>query len=339
MSKHSKKSKLWILILTIIFLAIVLGIMIVGDFIAGKFSNINIKEIDKEQLAINDDLYNQVSDSLTENEYNNIKTLVLFGIDTQGEGDGQEYEDFLGRSDSIIVVAIDSNKKNIKMISIPRDTYVEIEGHGKTKINSAYAWGEAQLAVQTINQNFGLNLTEYITVDFAGLIQVINEIGGIEVKISYEEMENINRFSQKAYDISGNKRNVLTRYGTILLDGEQALTHSRDRKVGDDFTRAGRQRQVLEAIANKMSQMDAGKISNFLDLFLKEVTTNINISEYMGILSDVLLNKSTYLNNIISAQVPTREYAKDTYIKGIYYFVPDNPEDLKEKMLDYLYRK
>ena len=304
-----------------------------------KLSNINIKDIDKNNLGINDNLYSQVSGSISEADLKNIKSFVLFGIDTQSSGDGQDEEGFLGRTDTIMVIAVNTKTKQLKMISIPRDTYVEIEGYGKNKINHAYAFGEAQLAVKTINQIFGLNLTEYITIDFEGLVHVINDIGGVQLQITEAEREFINTYSNLAYSISGNKKKYLPSYGTVTLDGEQALTHSRNRKVGDDFTRAGRQRKVLEAIMTKMSKMDVGEISNFIDMFLKEVTTNINISEYMGVLSDVLLNKNTYLNNITSAQVPTREYAKDTYIDGLYYFVPNNIEELKEKMIEYLYLK
>ena len=290
-------------------------------------------------LGINDNLYSQVSGSISEADLKNIKSFVLVGIDTQSSGDGQDEEGFLGRTDTIMVIAVNTKTKQLKMISIPRDTYVEIEGYGKNKINHAYAFGEARLAVKTINQIFGLNLTEYITIDFEGLVHVINDIGGVQLQITEAEREFINTYSNLAYSISGNKKKYLPSYGTVTLDGEQALTHSRNRKVGDDFTRAGRQRKVLEAIMTKMSKMDVGEISNFIDMFLKEVTTNINISEYMGVLSDVLLNKNTYLNNITSAQVPTREYAKDTYIDGLYYFVPNNIEELKEKMIEYLYLK
>lgn len=329
-----KKKKIKIIIILIIIILILLGIF-VGKIISDKLSKINFMSLDNDNLAINDDLYNQVSEVLTKNQFDNIKKIVLLGMDNQNP----EYAGDNGRTDTIMILAINSEQKQLKMISIPRDTYVEIEGHGKDKINQAYAFGKEQLTIKTINQNFGLDLTEYITIDFAGLIHVINDIGGIELKITRQEMNYINGASYIAYGVSGNKQKKLTKYGTITLDGEQALTHSRNRKVGDDFTRAGRQRQVLEAIMNKMSKMDVGDINNFIDLFLKEVTTNINISNYMGVLSNVLLNKSTYFNNITSAQVPTREYAKDQYIKGIYYFVVDDPEMLKEKMLDYLYKE
>lgn len=337
MKVKTKKKRAKIVIILILAIIVLCGIL-VGRFLASRFSNINFKEIDKDQLAVNDDLYNQISDSISADEYRNIKTFVLFGIDTESIGDGQSEENFAGRTDAIIITSINTQKKTLKMISIPRDTYVDIEGYGKNKINHAHVFGEEQLSVKTINQNFGLNITDYVTIDFSGLINVIDDIGGIELTITQQEKNYINERAKFIYRAHNKKTKTLTSYGTVTLDGTQALTHSRNRTVGDDFTRAGRQREVLEAIVNKMSKMDASEIINFAEVFLNEVTTNINITEYMGTLSDILLNKSTYLNSIVSGQVPTREYAKDQYIDGIYYFVPDEHEMLKEKMLEYLYK-
>lgn len=339
MGKHKKRSKIWILILVAILLLIVLLGIIAGSYVSDKLSNLNIKHVDKDDLAINSEIYENISDTLTKSEFNNIKSIVLFGIDTQSTGDGQDDPDFLGRTDTIMIVSINPKYKSLKMISIPRDTYAEIEGHGKMKINHAYALGEEQLAIKTINQNFGLDLIEYATVDFEGLVHVINDIGGIKLKITQAERDFINASSKLAYEVSGNPQKKVASYGTVTLDGEQALTHSRNRKVGDDFTRAERQREVLEAILTKMSTMSIGEISDMLDVFLKEVTTNINVSDYIGTITEVLMNKDTYLNNIISAQVPSKDYATGQYIKGIYYFVPSDTERMKQDMIDYLYKK
>ncbi len=337
--KYKKKSKIWMLVIIDIILILTFFGIWSGAFISSKLSNLNFKSLDKDNLAVNEELYTKVSDSLTKGEFNSIKNIVLFGIDTQGGGDGQNDPNFLGRSDTIIVASINPKFKSLKLISIPRDTYVEIEGYGKNKVNHAYAFGEEELAIKTINLNFGLNITNYVTVDFAGLAHVVNDIGGIEIKISSSEKDFINNHSKTAYELTGNTQKKLTSYGTVTLDGEQALTHSRNRTIGDDFTRAERQREVLEAIMNKMAKMDIGQISSMLDVFLKEVTTNINITDYVGTLTEIILNKNVYLNNIVSEQVPCKEYADGKYINGIYYFVPSDVEKMKEDMIEYLYKK
>ena len=238
-----------------------------------------------------------------------------------------------------MIASINPKYKSIKLVSIPRDTYADIEGYGYTKINQAYVWGGEELTIKTINKTFNLNLHEYVIIDFAGLIHVINELGGIELSITKEERDYINERVKFSYEISNEKTKKLSSYGTVTLTGEQALTHSRNRSVGDDFVRAGRQRDVLEAVFIKMSKMDIGQISSMLDLFLKEVTTNINVSDYIGTVTEVLLNRTAYLNNFISVQVPSKEYAKGEYIKGLYYFVPSDTERMKEDMINYLYKR
>lgn len=238
-----------------------------------------------------------------------------------------------------MIASINPKYKSMKLVSIPRDTYVNIEEHGYSKINQAYTWGGIEMTIKTINKTFDLNLNEYVIIDFAGLIHVINDLGGIELTITKEERDYINQRVKFSYEISNETTKKLSSYGTVTLNGEQALTHSRNRTVGDDFIRAERQRDVIEAILNKMSKMDMAQISSMLDIFLKEVTTNINVSDYIGTITEILLNKNQYLTNIVSEQVPSKDYAKGEYIDGIYYFVPSDTERMKEDMLNYLYKR
>ncbi len=339
MAKHKKKNNFkFLIMIDILLLLIFLGI-IVGVSIANKIAMLNFRTINEENLAVNSELYGKVSDVLTENEFNSIKNIVFFGIDTQSDGDGQDDPNFMGRTDSIIIVSINPKYKTLKMISIPRDTYAEIEGYGKTKINHAYEYGQEQLALKTINQNFGLNLTEFVTIDFAGLINVINDIGGVQLSITQAEKNFINENSKLAYELTKSSVKKLSSAGLVTLDGEQALTHSRNRTIGDDFTRAGRQRQVLEAIMNKISKMSMGEINKHIDVFLQQVTTNVNVMDYISIITDVLFNKDTYLDGIISAQCPSKDIATGQYIGPTYYFIPSSIEKMQEEMLDYLYRK
>lgn len=339
MAKHRKKSKIWLLIIIDILLVLLFCGIYAGSYISQKMSNLNFKSLNEEELSVNDELYAKVSDKYSKKEFDNIKNIVLFGIDTQSVGDGQDNPNFMGRTDSIIIASINPKYKTLKMVSIPRDTYADIEGHEKTKINHAYEYGQEQLALKTINQNFGLNLTEYATIDFAGLINVINDIGGVQLKISEAEKDFINNSSKLAYNLNNKKVKKLSSYGLVTLDGEQALTHSRNRKVGDDFTRAGRQREVIEAILNKMANMGLGEINEHLDVFLQQVTTNINVTDYIGTITDILLNKDTYLKGIVSEQCPSKDIAEGKYIKSTYYFVPSSTEKMQEEMLNYLYIK
>ena len=119
---------------------------------------------------------------------------------------------------------------------------------------------------------------------------------------------------------------LLSSYGKVKLTGEQALTHSRNRTIGNDFTREERQRDVLTAVMNKVSTMSITQLWSLSDSVLSEVKTNLNVSECMGIASDVLGNTSSYLNNITSKQIPSEDdggKGDSTMDGGIYYYVCD----------------
>lgn len=315
--KSSKGKKIAIIIISILLIfAIIFGILLyIASSTLGK---IGFESLDEGQLGLNNELYNEVSGNVTKEEFDNIKNVALFGIDG-------------GRSDTIIIASINQNNHTIKLISIPRDTYVSVEGHGKTKINHAYAYGKETLALKTINENFGLNISDYVTINFKGLINIINKLGGIELEITKAEMEYINQNVSASYQISG-KNNVqkLSSYGKVTLNGEQALTHSRNRTIGNDFYREERQRDVITAVMNKVSKMSITQIWGLSDSILSEVKTNLDITECMGLLTSALSNSSEYMNNIISKQIPSEEEGngsgKGQMISGVYYFVSDLDE-------------
>ena len=321
------------LIIFLIVLGLIIGAGIyAGTFIAGKIGALNIEQMDTSDLDVNEKLAEEVSDTLTKNEFENIITFALFGTDSRDTGNMSA-----GRSDSIIIASINTNTHKLKLISIPRDTYVSVEGYGKTKINHAYAYGGEKLAIKTINQNFGLDITEYATIDFSGLIHVINKIGGIELNVSKSEMDYINAHVNESYKLTGNTYRTLSNYGNVTLNGEQALTHSRNRTVGNDFYRAERQRDVLEAMMNKLASLGASKLLDMSDTLLKEVRTNINVMNYVGKLTDVIMNSSEYFSNITSIQIPSTELGQGKMIDGVYYFVAD-PDEMRQTMIDTIYR-
>ena len=309
--QKGKKGKIAGIIVAIILILLVILLGVGTGMVAGKLSKINFDKLDKSDLGVNEDLYTEVSDNVSKEEFEKIKNVALFGIDS-------------GRSDAIMIASINQVDKTIKLISIPRDTYVSVAGHGKTKINHAYAYGKEQLALKTINSNFGLNISEYVTINFKGLINVINKIGGIELNISKAEKDYINEFVHESYELTGKPVQLLSSYGKVKLTGEQALTHSRNRTIGNDFTREERQRDVLTAVMNKVSTMSITQLWSLSDSVLSEVKTNLNVSECMGIASDVLGNTSSYLNNIASKQIPSEDDGgKGDNINGIYYYVCD----------------
>ena len=321
--EKNKKIKIWQIIL-IIFLLIIIGLIsYAGFFIWAKLSKINYESIDKSDLDINENLYDEVSNNISKKEFDDIKTIALFGTDSRDVNNM-----YAGRSDTIIIASINPKNKSIKLISIPRDTYVNIPGRGMDKINHAYAFGKEQLSIKTINNNFGLNISEYITIDFSGLIHIIDDIGGVELNITEAEKDYINTGVSKK----------VTHSGKVTLNGEQALQHSRNRTVGNDFARASRQRDVLEAIINKLSTKNMSEISRFCDMFLPQVKTNMDVVGYLDDVAGALTQKDSYLKNIYSIQIPSLDYSKGQMINGVYYFTTDL-DKAKSDFIDYIYNK
>ena len=331
----SRIKKLLIAIL-ILILSIILGTFLATKiWLSGKLSKINYEDVNQEEISKNKDLYNELEGlgaNMSEEEFNSIKTIVLYGTDSRDLEDGYNN----ARSDSIIIASINPNNKSIALVSIPRDTYVSIDGHGKTKINHAFAYGKEQLSMKTINQNFGLSLSEYITIDFSGLVSVIDKAGGVDIEITEAEMEFINKSIDYTAKYSGGDATKLTTYGNVHLNGTQALTHCRNRYVGNDFKRAERQRIVLEALFNKITDKSLTEINSLLDEFLPCIKTNINVSDYTKFIPSVLASKEEYRKNFISEQVPALSYSGDQYISGVYYFVGDLSK-AKADMIKYLY--
>lgn len=336
MEKKDKNKKI-ITIPRVVLAIIVLLIIIVAIAIftvLGKLSNMTKADIDKTDLAVNDELYDELAEyGITKKEFDSIINLAFFGSDSRDLTDMDA-----GRADTIMVISINPTKESIKMISIPRDTYVNVPGYGKTKINHSYAYGQEQLAIKTINSNFGLNITEYITINFEGLINVINAVGGVDINISKDELRVLNGYLEESYQIAGKPYVPMTEYGDVHLNGEQALAHCRDRYVGSDFTRAKRQREVLSKVMEKVSQKSFGEIMDLVDIFLKQVRTNINVTEYLGLGASAFTNLKDYMSNVVSTQVPSTDYGRGQYINEVYYFVADL-DTCKKDMYDYIYNK
>lgn len=317
--KNNKKNKLLIIgiVIAIIILAVIVTIYL---FARSKLGKMQYEELNKDELGINNNLYNEVETTLSKKEMSQIINIALFGSDSRDINAPES-----GRSDTIIIASINPIKKNVKLISIPRDTYVTVKGYGKTKINHAYAYGKEQLSIRTINENFGLNIDKYVTINFTGLADIIDAIGGINANITKAEMEYINDGVTIWGDL-GDKpnRTKLSSSGNVKLNGTQALVHSRNRTTGgSDFDRANKQREVLEAIMKKVSNMSKDKILGLIEPILEKVKTNISPEEYMGLFAKLFPDIKSYSNNLISIQIPSTEYSKGQMISGVYYFVTD----------------
>ncbi len=220
--------------------------------------------------------------------------VLLLGADSRSQ-------DQNGRTDSIMIASINNWDGRIKLTSIMRDTMVPIEGHGTNKINAAHAYGGPELAVRTVNQAFGLDITKYAVIDFYGFPSLVDALGGVNIDITQEEMKQINRYAGDASrEVANAQYSELTNYGeNTHLNGSQALAYSRIRKIDSDYKRAERQRTVLEALLKK-----ARKTRNPLTLVqfgrtaLQYCDTNLNIVDIGRLGAVVMLNGSMEQNRI-----------------------------------------
>lgn len=338
--RKSKKSKVIKIIVSIIAILLIAILVFAGIFVGGKLSKINFKDLDKENLGINDNLYSEI-EGITKKEYEQVINILLLGSDSKNMED-----QYSGNSDAIMIISINPKYKSIKLISIPRDTAAYIDG-SKTryKINYAFAKGKEQLAVKTINETFGLNLSEYVTVNISSMYDIINELGGVEVTITKDEMKWINEYVDMFYEFSGKPTKKVTKYGKVTLTGEQAAAHVKERMAGSsaktedhgDYGRTQRQREVLTAMINKIGSKDAGEISRIMDLILKQITTNVNVAKYTAMLPEFISNKDAYLSNITSVMLPGLSYSNEIYENGAYLYVT-NAEKAKADFIKYMYQ-
>ena len=309
---NSKKGNVGIIIALFVFLLI--AFVFVGSilYLKSKLEKVTYKPVDVTDLGIEEDKMPTVSEEYTR--------FVIFGSDSRDVSNH-----YAGRSDSIIIVVINNIDKSINLISIPRDSYVDVPGYGYTKINHAYAYGQEQLSMKTINSNFGLNLTQYVTIDFSGLEKSIDMVGGVEVNLTQEEVDFINSGMDAANKVAGP--------GRVNLNGKQALKHSRNRYVGLDFARASRQREILVSLLNKIMTKDVDKILSLADSLLVNITTNMDIDKYRSLFKEVASDRKSYLNNISSVQIPSTEYGYDYWLDGVYYF----NFDMNRAKADFIY--
>lgn len=255
-----------------------------------------------------------------------VKNIALFGIDAvEGE---------LGRSDSIMIISMDDKHKNVKISSLVRDSYVDIEGHGEDKLNHAYAFGGPELAIKTINQNFQLNVDDFVAVNFSTLPKIIDMVGGVEVEVYEDEVNNINDYIQDNNYRNNTNSSGIDGAGVQTLNGTQALAYCRIRYTeGGDIRRTERQRTVISSLMKKASELSVTEYPKLLNELLPMVETSLSNSEIVKLASKGL----GMINNEIGQKVfPSEELSKSEIIDKIYYLTFDKDETAKE-LHEYIY--
>lgn len=305
-----------VVIVTIIFIALLTG----NSFL----SQISRGVLDKSNLGIRDD----VTERLNVDKISDIINMAILGVDESSED--------TGRSDAIMIGTLDPIHKKLKITSIMRDTYVSIPGHGHDKINHAYSYGGPELTIKTLNQNFGLNITDYVKVNFKELVQVVDALNGVDIELSQEELNSLTEHLKSAYNLIGSdpKAVKLNSDGTYHLDGYQALGYCRIRNTShSDFDRTSRHRKVLNEMFNKVSAAGPKELVSMSKKLLPYVETSLSNKQILTLAANVLSIDTT---TIEQERFPKDEYCNDAKINDIYYLWYD-ADYTEEQIFEYIF--
>lgn len=258
----SKKQKITIFSLLAILILIA---SVVGFFIFRFYNHSYEGNTDPAKV-------NTVDEDIKFKEVPGITNILLLSSDARPGED-------VSRSDSIMILTIDNINKKLKVTSLMRDMLVKIDGHGEEKLNHAFAYGGPTKTIETIQNNFGIKLHNYVIVDFNAFVKVIDAINGIEVTIKDYELDELNKY---ILDGGGSEKDLLPAPGTYNLNGYQALSYARIRKVGNgEYERTERQRAVLQIALEKVKDMSTVKLVSLLNELFPYIKTNISLGNAM----------------------------------------------------------
>lgn len=265
--------------LLIILVLVIIVVIIVFLYIKGKLNKINYVEIDEEKLNISETAEGNLE------EYRNI---VLLGLDNRIQDDNITYDNEGSRTDCIIIASINKETNDVKLISVYRDTFVDIDGYGLDNINNAYTYGGPELTIATLNKNFDLNIKEFVAVNFTAVAEMVDSVGGVEIDITSEELKYINDYINGLGKDSGLSSENINKSGLQTLNGVQAVAYSRIRYTdGGDYKRTERMRTVLLKIFEKLKNMSVSELNKIADDMLPEVYTNIRSNEVLEMIPEI----------------------------------------------------
>ena len=284
--KRGFRGSIPLLIVEICVLIIAIGVMYVVVTMTGE---VNHKDIDEGKIRINEEIVRKKTidvkqtEKKEEEKKKGYRNIALFGVDAR---DGE-----LGRgtrSDTIMIASINQDTQEIKLVSVFRDTYLNLSNDSYNKCNAAYAQGGPEQAISMLNMNLDLDITDYVTVGFGGLIDSIDALGGIEMEIQDAEISHLNNYQLTMAEELGVDYTPIEHSGKQLLNGMQATAYCRIRYTkGDDFRRAERQRDVLTAMVEKAKEASVSSLKEMVTAILPEVETSLGVNDIVSVLGTV----------------------------------------------------
>ena len=257
-------------------------------------------------------------------EYKMIENILLIGLD--GTNDKLPK-----RSDTMIILTIDKLNKSLKLTSLARDTLVKIPGRGEEKLTHAYAYGQEELLMQTINENFDLDIKDYAVVNFKSFIDIVDIIGGVDINVNEKEIHHLNEIIKECYGVNHeDTKNIeyITSSGNHNLNGYQALAYARIRKLDTIYKRDERQRLILTNIAHKLSDVSISKYLQIAKSILRHIKVNIAFNKIID-LAFIAHELASY--DISQLEFPISEYREEGRIgeKGTYVVKWDKNKNIE----------
>jgi len=284
MSKPRKKRRKVLFILEIIVLLLFIGGLYVYGQISAKMDKIDIQETDlQEQDIVTNDQAPQMT---------GYTTYALFGLDHRSRNEKLNTEN----SDTIIVASINNDTKAVKLVSVYRDTLLNVKDDTYSKANAAYALGGPAQAVNMLNTNLDLNITDYVSIDFDALVTVVDCLGGLDIPLSYAEIVHMNNYCVETAEETGKSYTPVELpepkpedqeaiVGTYHLNGVQATSYCRIRYTASlDMERTERQRRVIQMIVDKAKKAGLSTIFDIMDQVFPMVKTSVSKTEILKLI-------------------------------------------------------
>lgn len=289
------------------------------------FANLN------SDLKGNLDKYNISQNAADVALSHRIVNVAVFGVDSRADVEGE-------RSDTIMIVSADFEHGAVKVTSLMRDTYVYInEEYGYDKLNAAYSYGGAEMALQTINKNFDTAITDYATIDFSSMVDMVNAVGGVTLTIETdEELYWVNQYLMDVNDKVGTHSPFLETTGEQVLDGSQALAYCRIRYTGNgDFDRTQRQRAVFEQVMTKA--MDLNPIAQYklITKMMPNIDTSLSMTEVVKYAGNALFMKSRTIQQM---RLPSDDFVDTGILDEVSYVFPVTLTDNIRALYQFIYQ-
>lgn len=290
MAKPGKKRKVLFVLEIIVLLLFIGGLYVYGQ-ISSRLDKIEQPELDQEKVIVN-----QEAPKMT-----GYKTYVMFGIDTRGEGSQYSAQN----SDTMIIVSVNNDTKEVRMVSVYRDTLLNIGDDTYTKANAAYAYGGPEQAISMLNTNLDLDISDYATADFSALVEVVDDLGGLDIPLSYAEIEHMNNYCVETSKLTGKDYTPIEKpepkpedqeatVGTYHLNGVQVTSYCRIRYTASlDMGRTERQRRVLGMLFDKAKIAGLSSIFKIMDDVFPMVTTSLSKQDILGLIPTLVGYKFT----------------------------------------------